>query len=118
MYDLIVIGGGASGLMAAGRAAELGSRVLLLEKNKVLGRKLSISGGGRCNCTNAQWDTRELLKRYGSSEQFLYSLFSQFGVKETFSFFESRGLPLVVEDRNRAFPHTHKAADVVSVLEA
>ncbi|MES2203474.1 MAG: NAD(P)/FAD-dependent oxidoreductase [Patescibacteria group bacterium] len=117
MYDLIVVGGGASGLMAAGRAAELGARVLLLEKNKKLGEKIKISGGGRCNITNAELDPRVLLRAYGKAEQALYSLFAQFGVKDTFSFFESRGLPLVVQARNRAFPKSEKAADVLQVLE-
>ncbi len=117
-YDLIVVGGGASGLMAAGRAASRGLRVLLLEKNKRLGEKLRISGGGRCNITNAEEDERVLLKKYGKAEQFLYSLFTQFGVKSTFSFFESRNLPLVVEPGKRAFPKTEKAEDVVRVLEA
>lgn len=117
-YDLVVIGGGASGLMAAGRAAERGLSVLLLEKNRKLGEKLKISGGGRCNITNAELDAHKLLPSYGESEPFLYSLFSQFGVKETFSFFESRGLPLVVQARKRAFPQTEKAADVLKVLEA
>ena len=118
MYDLIVVGGGASGMMAAGRAAELGKKVLLLEKNRTLGAKLKISGGGRCNITNAESDVRQFLKAYGAAEQFLYSAFSQFGVPETFSFFESRGLPLVVQARKRAFPHTEKALDVYKTLEA
>jgi len=117
-YDLIVVGGGASGLMAAGRAAERGKRVLLLEKNKKVGEKLRISGGGRCNITNAELDPRTFLRVYGKAEQFLYSLFSQFGVKDTFSFFESRGLPLVVQARKRAFPSTEKAEDVLKVLYA
>jgi len=117
-YDVIVVGGGASGLMAAGRAAECGARVLLLEKNKSLGEKLKISGGGRCNITNAEDDPHVLLKAYGNAEQFLYSPFAQFGVKDTFSFFESRGLPLVVQARKRAFPNTEKALDVLRTLEA
>ena len=117
MYDLIVVGGGASGLMSAGRAAELGRRVLLLEKNRSLGEKLKITGNGRCNITNAEFDVRTFAKAYGTSEQFLYSLFAQFGVKETFDFFESRGLPLVIEERKRAFPSTFKAMDVLQVLE-
>ncbi len=116
-YDLIVVGGGASGLMAAGRAAERGKRVLLLEKNRKLGEKLKISGGGRCNITNAEFDARVLLQAYGKAEQFLYSVFSQFGVKDTFTFFESRGLPLVVQARKRAFPKTEKAEDVLKVLQ-
>ncbi len=116
-FDVIVIGGGASGMMAAVRSASLGKKVLLLEKNRQLGKKLSITGGGRCNITNAEYDIRELLKNYGAAEQFLYSSFSQFGVQETFTFFEQRGLPLIVEVRKRAFPHTQKAADVCKVLE-
>ena len=115
-YDVIVIGGGASGMMAAGRAAHLGKRVLLLEKNKQLGEKLKISGGGRCNITNAEYDTRKLLANYGSAADFLHSPFSQFGVKDTFSFFEALGLPLVIQARNRAFPHTEKASDVCQAL--
>lgn len=115
-YDVIVIGGGASGMIAAGRAGERGKKVLLLEQNKTLGRKLAITGGGRCNVTNAEMDTGTLLKHFGSAEQFLYSAFSQFGVKETFEFFESRHLPLVVQGRKRAFPKTENAEDVVRVL--
>ncbi|MDQ5955356.1 MAG: hypothetical protein QG621_359 [Patescibacteria group bacterium] len=118
MYDVIVIGGGASGMMAAGRAAALGKKVLLLEKNKHLGEKLKISGGGRCNITNAELDQRAFLPAYGTAEPFLYSTFSQFGVADTFSFFESQKLPLVVEARKRAFPHTQNASDVLAALEA
>ncbi len=116
-YDVIVVGGGASGMMAAGRAAERGKKVLLIEKNPVLGAKLKISGGGRCNITNAEEDTHALLKHYGTASQFLYSAFSQFGVKDTFAFFEKRNLPLVVQARKRAFPHTEKASDVYRSLE-
>lgn len=116
-FDVIVIGGGASGMMAAGRAAEKGRSVLLLEKNKNLGEKVKLTGGGRCNITNAEMDVHKLLKNYEDAEQFLYSPFSQFGVKETFSFFESLGLPLVVQARQRAFPQTEKAVDVVLALE-
>lgn len=116
-FDLIVIGGGASGLMAAGRAAERGKRVLVLEKNPRLAEKLKISGGGRCNITNAERDVRVLLKAYGNAEKFLYSMFSQFGVAETFSFFETKGLPLVVQARKRVFPKTEKATDVLRVLQ-
>jgi len=114
--DVIVIGGGASGMMAAGRAAALGKSVLILEKNRSLGEKLKITGGGRCNITNAEYDTRVLLANYGKAESFLYSAFSQFGVSDTFTFFEERGLPLVVQARKRAFPHTEKAPDVCKVM--
>ncbi len=116
-FDVIVVGGGASGMLAAGRAAERGLRVLLIEKNKRLGEKLRITGGGRCNITNAEYDNRLLLKNYGTAEQFLYSLFAQYSVKDSIEFFESRNLPLVIEARKRAFPASHKADDVVAVLE-
>jgi len=115
-YDVIVIGGGAAGLMSAGRAAERGKRVLLLEKNRKLGQKLAITGGGRCNITNAEDDVKELLSHYGDAEQFLYSAFAKFGMKDTFTFFESKGLPLKVEVRKRAFPKSEKASDVVKIL--
>ena len=117
-FDVIVVGGGASGMMAAGRAAERGKRVLLIEKNKLLGEKLRISGGGRCNITNAEYDVHALLGKYGSAEHFLYSPFSQYGVEDTFSFFERLGLPLVVQARKRAFPNTEKANDVCEALKA
>ncbi len=116
-YDVIVVGGGASGMMASGVSASLGKKVLLLEKNKQLGEKLKITGGGRCNVTNAEYDERVLLKNYGETEKFLYTPFSLFGIKDTFEFFESRGLPLVVQARKRAFPYTEKALDVYKVIE-
>src|SRR3989304_6177380 len=116
-FDVIVIGGGASGMMVAGRAAERGLKVLLLEKNKNLGEKLKISGGGRCNITNAEEDEHILLSHYGQAKNFLYSPCSQFGMKDTFSFFEGKSLPLIVQARKRAFPKTEKALDVYKVLE-
>ncbi|MCF7972804.1 MAG: aminoacetone oxidase family FAD-binding enzyme, partial [Phycisphaerae bacterium] len=77
---------------------------------------LSITGGGRCNITNAEYNNRILLVNYGEAEKFLYSTFSRFAVEQTFSFFEARGLPLVVEARKRAFPKTLKATDVTRVM--
>lgn len=115
-YDLIVIGGGASGMMTAGRAAELGARVLVIEKNRQLGKKLSITGGGRCNVTNAELDVRAFLENYGDAKEFFFSPFSQFSAKDTLTFFEERGLPLVIEARKRAFPETQQATDVRDVL--
>ena len=117
-YDIIVIGGGPAGMMAAGRAALRGRRVLLIEKNDELGKKLSITGGGRCNILNAENDTRTLLQHYGEAEQFLYSSFSQFGVQDTWDFFVSHGVPLKVEDRKRAFPVSEKAHDVTRALSS
>ena len=116
-YDVIVIGGGAAGMMAVGRAAELGKKVLLLEKNAKLGAKLAISGGGRCNILNAEDDEHKLLAHYGDSGKFLYSPFSQHGMQDAYRFFEAHGLPLKVEARKRAFPKSEKASDVVATLK-
>ncbi len=112
VYDVIVIGGGPAGMMAAGTAAKRGKRVVLVEKNKDLGKKLSITGGGRCNILNAEKDTRKLLDNYGDSAKFLYSPFAQFGMQDTWDFFEEGGLPLTIEARKRTFPESQKAEDV------
>jgi len=117
IYDLIVIGGGPSGMMMAGRAVDLGARVLLLEKNKVLGKKLGITGGGRCNITNAEFDVRKFLSNFPESKEFLYSPFSKHSPEDTVKFFEDHGLPIIVEARKRAFPKTQDAKDVVRIME-
>lgn len=117
-YDIIIIGGGPAGMMAAGRAGALGAKVLLLEKNERLGKKLSITGGGRCNITNAEPDNRLFLENFPEAKAFLFSPMSQFNVESTFDFFESRGLSIVVEDLKRAFPKSQKAEDVCRVMEA
>ncbi len=116
IWDVIIIGGGASGMMAGACASARGLTVLILDRNKSLGEKLKITGGGRCNITNAEEDERIFLKNYGKAEPFLYSAFSKFNNKDTFEYFEKRGLPLVVQARKRAFPHTEKAYDVYEVL--
>jgi len=116
IWDVIIIGGGASGMMAGVFAGMRGKSVLLLDKNKNLGEKLKITGGGRCNITNNEPDIHKMLKIYGDGAPFLYSPFSIFGVKDTFNYFESRGLPLVVQARNRVFPVSEKAVDVYEVL--
>jgi len=117
-YDIIVIGGGPSGMMAAGRAAALGARVLLLEKNSSLGKKLLISGGGRSNITNATFDDRVLLARYKNKGKFLFSAFAQFSVKETLEFFHSHGMPTKEEDEGRVFPKSERAQSVWDTLVA
>jgi hypothetical protein len=117
IYDVIVIGGGASGMMAAGTAAKRGKAVLILEKNKKLGEKLKITGGGRCNITNADPDYQNFISNYGDGKDFLHSPFSQFGVQDTFKFFEKLGLPIVVQARHRAFPATESSIDVFNVME-
>ncbi len=115
-YDVAVLGGGPAGMMAAGRAAEQGARVVLLEKNPGLGEKLLITGGGRCNITNAQFDVRRLVERYGERGKPLFSVFSRFSSEDTFHFFESRGLRLKIEAEQRAFPVTDDARDVWRVM--
>jgi predicted Rossmann fold flavoprotein len=116
-YDVIVIGGGASGMFAAAIASSRGKNVLILEKNKELGKKLKISGGGRCNITNSEPDVRKYLARYEPNDKFLFSAFSEFSNLDTFNYFADRGLPLEVENNGRAFPYTRKAIDVFHVLE-
>lgn len=112
-YDVIVIGGGAAGMMAAAIAGARGKRVLLLEKNSKLGEKLAISGGGRCNILNAEEDERALVANYGAAQPFLHSPFATFGMKEAWEFFEANGLPLTVQAKKRAFPKSEHAKDVV-----
>jgi predicted Rossmann fold flavoprotein len=116
IWDVVVIGGGASGMMTAGRAGSLGKKVLLLEKNDELGKKLLITGGGRCNVTNAEEDLRVLLSKFKDSDKFLFSTFSQFSNKDTLDFFNSRGMETKVEANNRVFPITNKAESVWNVL--
>ena len=116
-FDVIVVGGGASGMMAAIWAARGGKKVLLLEKNKILGNKLSITGGGRCNITNTNPDKNAFIKNYGDMSKFLHTPFSLHGVSESKSFFSELGLETVTEARYRAFPVTQSAPDVTAALK-
>jgi predicted Rossmann fold flavoprotein len=131
IWDVAVIGGGPAGMMAAGRAAELLAkngmrgnntepRVILLEKNNSLGKKLLITGGGRSNVTNAQFDVRTFLQKYNrkniQNDKFLFSAFSQFGVKEALDFFNTRAMPTKVEAENRVFPVSDSAQSVWNAL--
>lgn len=116
LWEVVVIGGGASGMMAAGRAAELGRKVLLLEKNPTLGKKLLITGGGRCNVTNNSPELHTMLKKYKGNDQFLFSAFSQFGVEDTLDFFNRRGMATKEEAEGRIFPVSDKAQSVYDVL--
>ena len=116
-YDAIVIGGGPAGMMAATRAAGLGAHVLLLEKNEKPGKKLLITGGGRCNVTNAELDDRKLLEKFKGKGKFLFSAFSQFSVADTLEFFHSRGMPTIIEEGQRVFPKSERAQSVWNVLE-
>lgn len=117
IFDLIVIGGGPSGIMAAGQASLKGARVLLLEKNNRLGKKLLLTGNERCNLTLAQFNIRELVKSYGDDGKFLFSALNSFGPKETMKFFEKLGVKLKTEPSGRVFPKSDSARDVVNALE-
>lgn len=103
-------------MMAAGRAAECGASVALLEKNAGLGKKLLITGGGRCNVCNAEFDHRLLTEKYGKKGACLFSTLSQFDARDTIDFFTLRGLPIKIEAEKRAFPVTDSAGDVHAVL--
>jgi predicted Rossmann fold flavoprotein len=115
MYDVIIIGGGPSGLMASIAAAENGRKVLLLEKGKKLGNKLAISGGGRCNVTN-RLPQEEIVKNIPGNGRFLYGPFSVFNNEDIIRFFEGLGVALKEEDHGRMFPVSNKAKDVVDAL--
>ena len=115
-FDVAVIGGGPAGMMAAGRAGESGAKVVLLEKNNRLGAKLLLTGKGRCNITQAEFDNRKFVEKFGQGGDFLFSPLSLFGVKETIEFFEKRGLKLKTERGQRVFPVSDKAQDALRVL--
>lgn len=115
-WDVIVIGGGPAGMMAAGTAAENGKEVLLLEKNTSLGKKLLITGGGRCNVTNLKLEISNLVSSYKDNPKPLFSVFSQFDVEKTLEFFNQRGMETKVEAENRVFPTSNQAESVWKVL--
>ena len=114
--SICVIGGGAAGMMAAGAAAEAGAQVLLLEPNDRLGKKLYITGKGRCNVTN-HCDAETVLKNVPGNPRFLYSVIHAFPPQAAMDFFEAQGCPLKVERGERVFPASDHAASVVSALE-
>ena len=115
-YDCIIIGGGAAGLMAAYTAAVRGRSVLLIERNDRVGKKLAITGKGRCNVTNNCTD-EEFFANIPVGGKFLYSAYSNFNCYDCIEFFESLGVPLKTERGNRVFPDSDKAGDIVSALE-
>ncbi len=116
MYDCIITGGGAAGLMAAVTAADSGKSVLICEHNERLGRKLGITGKGRCNVTN-NCTRDEFMANIPRNAKFLFSAYSQFSSDDCMAFFEGLGVPLKTERGNRVFPVSDKAADIVSALE-
>ena len=116
-FNIAVIGGGPSGMIAAGRAAQFGLKVVLIEKNELLGKKLLITGKGRCNLTHYQFDKHRLISNYGKKGRFLYSAIEYFGVLQVLEFFKRRGLQWNVERGHRVFPKNGDARDVLKVLQ-
>lgn len=113
--DVIVIGGGPAGMMAAGVAAQSGASVLLFEKNEKTGRKLLITGKGRCNITNF-CDNDEFISNIPTNPRFMYSAINAFSTYDAIAFFEELGVPTKVERGNRVFPVSDKAVDVCDAL--
>ena len=114
-YDVVIVGAGAAGLMAAVTAAERGRRVLLLEKMDQAGRKLRITGKGRCNLTNTN-PLRDTLPHIGSDSRWIRNAYGRFFNRELMDFFESRGVALTVERGNRVYPASGKALDIFLAL--
>jgi predicted Rossmann fold flavoprotein len=114
-WDAVVIGAGAAGLMAAAEAAQGGGRTLLLEKNRKAGVKILMSGGTRCNITQAI-DNRGIVEAFGPSGRFLHSALAALGVAETIELFNQEGVPTKVESTGKVFPVSNKAADVLAAL--
>ncbi|MGN8681348.1 NAD(P)/FAD-dependent oxidoreductase [Gracilibacillus sp. HCP3S3_G5_1] len=115
MIDVTIIGGGPAGLMAAIASAEQGAKTMLIDKGDKLGKKLAISGGGRCNVTN-RLPADEVIKHIPGNGRFLYSAFSVFNNYDIIDFFEGLGVALKEEDHGRMFPVSDKASDVVNAL--
>lgn len=113
---VVVIGGGAAGMMAAGTAAQRGHNVKLVEKNKLLGKKLMITGKGRCNVTNACDDVQNLINNVTTNKNFMYSAFYSFTNLDTMEFFKKQGVELKVERGERVFPVSDKSLDIVQAL--
>lgn len=115
MSKIIVIGGGPAGMFAAITAAEKGHKVILIDKNEKLGKKLFITGKGRCNITNAS-DIDVLFQNVMSNRKFLYSAFYGYDNEQVIRFFESHGLPVKIERGNRVFPQSDHSSDVIACL--
>ncbi|MEA2006814.1 MAG: NAD(P)/FAD-dependent oxidoreductase [Patescibacteria group bacterium] len=115
-FDVAVIGAGPAGMMAAIRAAKLGASVVLIEKNRLFGKKLLMTGKGRCNITNAKYSDQDFISKLGKNGKFLFSSLNNFGPKDVTTFFKQNGLETKTERGGRVFPVSNNANDVVDVL--
>ena len=116
MNKVIIVGGGAAGMMAAISASKEGKKVCILEKNEKLGKKLFITGKGRCNITNA-CPAEEFLTHVVTNPRFLYSTFSQFNNEDMMDYLERIGLPIKTERGQRVFPQSDRSSDVIQALK-
>ncbi|MBU1045653.1 NAD(P)/FAD-dependent oxidoreductase [Patescibacteria group bacterium] len=116
IFDVAVVGAGPAGMIAAGRAGELGAKVILLEKNKKPGRKLILTGKGRGNLANAEFNLNKLVENYGKNGKFLFHSFSVFGPGKVIDFFEKLGAKTKIERGKRVFPASDKAEDILKAL--
>ncbi|MDE5985130.1 MAG: NAD(P)/FAD-dependent oxidoreductase [Eubacterium sp.] len=116
MAKIVVIGGGAAGLLCAAKSALNGNDVIVLEKMERPARKLMITGKGRCNVTNATFELDDLISYVPTNPRFMYSAFSNFMPYDTMALFEELGVPLKIERGNRVFPQSDKAVDIVDAL--
>jgi predicted Rossmann fold flavoprotein len=115
-YDVAVIGAGPAGMIAAGISAKNGANVILIEKNEKPGKKLLITGKGRCNLTHAEYDKSRFIEAFGKKGKFLYPALNAFGIEDTLRFFSDIGLKIKVERGNRVFPESDRASEVLAVL--
>jgi predicted Rossmann fold flavoprotein len=115
-YDTIIIGAGPAGLIAGYFAKQNGENIAILERNEKIGRKLMVTGKGRCNISNYTTSLKDLVSKYRKNEKFLYHAFSEFGVTETLEFFKKIGIDTKVERGNRVFPTTEKSLDVIDAF--
>lgn len=116
-YDVIVIGAGPSGMMAAITSAQYGKKVLLIDRNDVIGKKMRLTGGGRCNITNFK-DTKEFIDNLPTPNgRFLYSSLSNFNPRDIYQYFETRNVPLKVEKDQKVFPQSNRSTDFIQALQ-
>lgn len=116
LFDVAIVGAGPAGIMAAIKAAMADAKVVLIEKNYSLGKKLLLTGKGRCNLTNAEYDLKKLIKYYGPKGKFLWHAFHLFGPAQVIDFFENLGLKTKIEKNNRVFPINDNSEEILKIL--